>query len=197
MPSASSGIGCGHSGSQDPTPLRAAKYGFCFFDTTRWRAGSSPTGHYVSRPTGTNPGCGDSASRTTRVGLSPGWADIYPWDFSGQYIDVTGVPAGEYLLCVTGRPGEAIPPGEHDQRRGMGASPDRGCQGDHPGDEADLLLPGTRPPCARAVRRQNGYRRPGERGMAVRSTVRSTTAQAGVARSTASFLCRLPGQQSA
>jgi hypothetical protein len=91
-------------GVEDPAPLRAAKYGFCFFDTTRWLSGSSPTAHYVSRPTGTNPGCGDPKSLKTRVGLTPGWADIYPWDFSGQYIDVTGVPAGEYPLCVGADP---------------------------------------------------------------------------------------------
>ncbi len=91
-------------GVEDPTPLRTAKYGFCFFDTTRWLAGSSPTAHYVSKPTGNDPGCGDPSSLKTRVGLTPGWADIYPWDFSGQYIDVTGVPAGEYLLCVGADP---------------------------------------------------------------------------------------------
>jgi|GEM_PF-489925 len=90
-------------GVADPKPLRAAKYGFCFFDTTRWLDGAGPR-YYVARPSGSNPGCGDPTTLKTRVGLTPGWADIYPWDFSGQYIDVTGVPTGEYLLCVRADP---------------------------------------------------------------------------------------------
>jgi hypothetical protein len=32
------------------------------------------------------------------LGISVGWADLYPWWFSGQYIDVTGVPDGQYWL---------------------------------------------------------------------------------------------------
>lgn len=85
-------------GVTDPTPLRTAKYGFCFFDTMRWLTGT-PT-----RPTYALTGCGTPGSLTTKVGLSAGWADVYPWNFSGQYIDVTGVPKGEYLLCVTADP---------------------------------------------------------------------------------------------
>ena len=82
----------------DPKPLRTAKYGFCFFDTTRWFANAPFQPAYALS------GCGTPASLTTKVGLSPGWADIYPWDFSGQYIDITGVPWGRYLLCVTADP---------------------------------------------------------------------------------------------
>jgi hypothetical protein len=85
-------------GVADPTPLRTGKYGFCFFDTMRWLS-SAPT-----RPAYALSGCGTPSSLTTKVGLSAGWADIYPWNFSGQYIDVTGVPKGEYLLCVTADP---------------------------------------------------------------------------------------------
>ena len=85
-------------GVSDPTPLRTAKYGFCFFDTTRWSASARPL------PTYAISGCGTPASLTAKVGLSAGWADIYPWNFSGQYIDVTGVPWGRYLLCVTADP---------------------------------------------------------------------------------------------
>jgi hypothetical protein len=91
-------------GVSDPKPLRTAKYGFCFFDTTRWVVGSSPVGHYVSKPTGNDPGCGDPTTLKTPVGQTPGWADIYPWDYSGQHIDVTATPAGEYLLCVRADP---------------------------------------------------------------------------------------------
>lgn len=42
------------------------------------------------------------------VGLSPGWADLYPWDFAGQRIDLAGVPDGEYLVCLTADPLDVI-----------------------------------------------------------------------------------------
>jgi hypothetical protein len=32
------------------------------------------------------------------LGISVGWADVYPSYFAGQYIDVTGVPDGQYWL---------------------------------------------------------------------------------------------------
>jgi hypothetical protein len=32
------------------------------------------------------------------LGISVGWADLYPRTFAGQYIDVTGVPDGQYWL---------------------------------------------------------------------------------------------------
>src|SRR5262249_19319873 len=34
-------------------------------------------------------------------GLSPGWGDDYPATLDGQWIDVTGVPAGDYEVVVT------------------------------------------------------------------------------------------------
>lgn len=91
-------------GVQDPTPVVAAKFGFCFFDGFRRQAGASSGPHYVAQGPSSNPGCGTTSSRRTRVGLTAGWADVYPWDFAGQYIDVTGVPSGEYLLCVRADP---------------------------------------------------------------------------------------------
>jgi hypothetical protein len=34
------------------------------------------------------------------MGISVGAADIYPWYIADQYIDVTNVPDGRYLLRV-------------------------------------------------------------------------------------------------
>jgi hypothetical protein len=34
-------------------------------------------------------------------GLSSGWADIYQHILDGQWVDVTGVPEGDYRLSVT------------------------------------------------------------------------------------------------
>jgi Lysyl oxidase len=31
-------------------------------------------------------------------GLTPGWADLYQWYLPGQYMEVTGVPNGDYIL---------------------------------------------------------------------------------------------------
>ncbi len=33
-----------------------------------------------------------------REGIAPGWVDDYPAQVEGQYVDVTGVPAGRYVL---------------------------------------------------------------------------------------------------
>ncbi len=32
------------------------------------------------------------------LGISVGWADVYPDDYAGQYVDITGVPDGQYWL---------------------------------------------------------------------------------------------------
>jgi hypothetical protein len=37
-------------------------------------------------------------------GLSPGWVDIYEWYLPGQYLDVNGVPNGDYVLETTADP---------------------------------------------------------------------------------------------
>jgi hypothetical protein len=37
-------------------------------------------------------------------GLSPGWDDIYEWNLPGQYIDVDGLPDGNYVLETTADP---------------------------------------------------------------------------------------------
>jgi hypothetical protein len=43
--------------------------------------------------------CPYGKKRTSlKVGLSIGWADIYEWQRNGQWIDITGVPSGNYQL---------------------------------------------------------------------------------------------------
>jgi hypothetical protein len=34
-------------------------------------------------------------------GISAGWADVYDKSLDGQWVDVTGVPEGDYVLAVT------------------------------------------------------------------------------------------------
>ena len=63
------------------------------------------------------PGCGDAYSLRTHVGLSVGWADTYPWFFAGQFIEVTGVPDGRYLVCATAdADGRVLEGREHDNQ---------------------------------------------------------------------------------
>ena len=83
-------------------PLSGKKEGYCFFDGEHRRP------HLPGSPR--NPvysfwGCGFSPNdQKTRVGLAVGWGDIYPWNFAGQFIDVTDVPDGHYLVCITADP---------------------------------------------------------------------------------------------
>jgi hypothetical protein len=86
-------------------PLAAgAKFGYCFFDERPWRLGlpgAPGRPRYVEEPVRGDPGCATPSSLRTHVGLSVGWADAYPWNFAGQWIDTTGLPDGAYLVCST------------------------------------------------------------------------------------------------
>ncbi len=88
-------------GVADAKPLRAAKYGFCFFDTTRWQEGAGPR-HYVARPSGSNPGCGDPKTLQTRVGLTPGWAISTPGISRGSTSTSRACPRAS-ICCACGR----------------------------------------------------------------------------------------------
>jgi hypothetical protein len=82
-------------------PARGAKVGFCFFDTTAWNLrlkGAPSTAVYLQS------GCGKRTSTSIRMGLSVGWADVYPWSIAHQWIDTTDLPLGRYLLCSTANP---------------------------------------------------------------------------------------------
>jgi hypothetical protein len=89
-------------GTADATPRAGAKFGFCFFDVRRIRPFARRARGYLES------GCGTPSSTRVHVGLSGGWGDIYPWDFAGQYVDVTGLTRGEYLLCVTADPAKSF-----------------------------------------------------------------------------------------
>ncbi len=82
-----------HSINTDAELGAGAKVGFCFWDnvayrTTLPRAPQSP--RYNS--------CGVASSLSVNMGLSVGWGDLYPWYLPDQWIDITGLPAGDYIL---------------------------------------------------------------------------------------------------
>jgi hypothetical protein len=75
--------------------LRGAKVGFCFLDTNPWKLslpGARQNSYYRES------WCGTKSSLTNRVGISLGWADSYPWNFAYQWVNITGVAAGDYYL---------------------------------------------------------------------------------------------------
>jgi hypothetical protein len=69
----------------------ARKAGFCLTDSRRVRP--NLPGLYRAR-------CGLKRPDALRLreGISAGWADVYGPEREGQFVDVTGVPAGRYAL---------------------------------------------------------------------------------------------------
>ena len=60
------------------------KVGFCLMDITRVSTAANPSARYTC----------------SNQGIQAGWADIYSANLSGQWIDVTGLPAGPYVLEI-------------------------------------------------------------------------------------------------
>jgi hypothetical protein len=72
------------------------KQAFCLLDSIPWFG--TPTHGYTC----------------SFQGLSSGWADVYDKSLDGQWVDVTGVPEGDYLLRVSVNVAGRIP--EVDER---------------------------------------------------------------------------------
>lgn len=68
------------------------KVGFCLMDITRINTGANPSARYTC----------------SNQGIQAGWADVYSANLSGQWIDITGVPAGNYVLEITMDPMNVI-----------------------------------------------------------------------------------------
>jgi hypothetical protein len=91
-----------------PVVSEMEKIGFCVYDNENW--GATTDAFYVQASRGdTTPGTGPSNScsrfqpdalRVT-MGLSRGWADNYNWNTFGQYLDVAGLPDGDYRLRIS------------------------------------------------------------------------------------------------
>lgn len=67
--------------------VRARKQGWCFRDNVPFRQGAGPAKY-------------DCANQ----GISAGWEDIYDKSLDCQWLDITGVPGGQYRLRVTVNP---------------------------------------------------------------------------------------------
>jgi hypothetical protein len=72
------------------------KQGFCFEDSFKYEDGGKSKGY-------------DCANQ----GITKGWGDWYYKQLVGQWIDITGVPAGEYIVRVTLNSGNIFNEGEN------------------------------------------------------------------------------------
>lgn len=77
-------------------PLRrGAKTGFCFWDNYRYGS----TAPIVYHPSTTS-ACEMRTDGTVPMGLSVGWGDEYPSSIAFQYIDISGLPNGDYVVTL-------------------------------------------------------------------------------------------------
>lgn len=75
------------------------KHGFCFWDNYRYN--TSLAGYPVNAVyTGSN-SCVTRTDGTVLMGLSIGWGDRYPATIVDQYVNITGLAAGEYTVKAT------------------------------------------------------------------------------------------------
>ncbi|HUG47921.1 MAG TPA: lysyl oxidase family protein [Candidatus Limnocylindria bacterium] len=74
---------------------RGAKTGFCFWDNYRYGS-TAPAFYHPS----TTSACDERTDGTVPMGLSVGWGDEYPSTIAFQYIDITGLPNGDYLVSL-------------------------------------------------------------------------------------------------
>ena len=73
-------------------------------------------------------------------GMTRGWADVYDWYLPGQYVEVTGVPDGVYILETLVDPDGLIE--ESDESNNCGSVYVRLENVDLPSRSAELLGPG-------------------------------------------------------
>lgn len=74
-------------------PVVVRKQGFCLMDSEQYSATANP----------------DPTYDCTNQGLSVGWEDVYDVSVDCQWLDVTGVPPGNYILQLTVNPDHAYP----------------------------------------------------------------------------------------
>ncbi|MGH2445549.1 MAG: lysyl oxidase family protein [Candidatus Limnocylindria bacterium] len=78
--------------------FRGAKVGCCFLDSDPW-ATSLPGyngSYYRGTMCSTNP-----SAMSNRMGISVGWGDEYEYYLAWQWVDITNVPGGTYVVRAT------------------------------------------------------------------------------------------------
>jgi hypothetical protein len=80
------------------TLLKAAKTGFCFRDSYLY--GSTKPSRYNTA----NSVCDVAPNKTVPMGVSKRWGDIYKASIAFQWIDITGLANGDYLIKIIADP---------------------------------------------------------------------------------------------
>jgi Lysyl oxidase len=90
-----------------------AKTGFCLGDRYKTPGRDEPAGT-PDRPVWTEEcGRGEPGLLAVREGISPGYGDDYDAGLEGQFLDVTNVPAGRYLLVHRANPERVLEEGDY------------------------------------------------------------------------------------
>lgn len=85
--------------SLDHKTLRnSAKTGFCFLDSYNY---GSPK---PSRFNSANHVCNIAPNKTVPMGIAINWGDIYRSTIAFQWIDITGMPSGDYIIKIIADP---------------------------------------------------------------------------------------------
>lgn len=80
------------------TLRNSAKTGFCFLDSYAY--GSTKPSRYNNA----NSVCNIASNKTVPMGISVGWGDIYRSTIAYQWIDITGMPTGYYIIKIIADP---------------------------------------------------------------------------------------------
>lgn len=83
---------------QSETLRAIAKTGFCFLDSFVFR--SKEPAHYENATFV----CNVAPNRTVPMGISVLWGDVYRRTIAFQWIDITGLPDGDYLIEILADP---------------------------------------------------------------------------------------------
>jgi hypothetical protein len=93
------------------TPVTTGrKLGYCLIDVDFWgdiTQDAQLNPRVYSFPTCDTPDPHASLSARTpiqKMGISPGWGDIYTWDLPDQFLDITDVPPGTYDVVSIANP---------------------------------------------------------------------------------------------
>jgi hypothetical protein len=92
------------------------KNGFCMVDVENTRFGTDDRGQPYRGEAPRRyhfPNCNfpterDASGASMVNGISAGWADVYNWFLADQYIEITGVPDGEYILETVANPARTV-----------------------------------------------------------------------------------------
>jgi hypothetical protein len=128
-------------------PIRTGrKVSFCLADTTidSWlQKGDGPRTYFA--PDCLFPAFSDANNDYLIQGITAGWADTYDWYLPDQYIEVTGVPNGYYILETTVDPDNSLL--ESDETNNCGSVLIRLSRMGTASPKAELIRNG--PPCHR------------------------------------------------